>query len=117
MDSFPDPTPPQIEDFLLRLYFGYGRTYLVGCIARAYTDLNRTLRGISASGVAQIVRGKASCVLEDAIRELPGHTARNVRLSDLSIVCSNCHRMLHRGNPVFAVSELLDRLRSNQAGG
>lgn len=33
-----------------------------------------------------------------------------VRLSDLAIVCSNCHRMLHRGNPLFSLSELRDRL-------
>ena len=28
------------------------------------------------------------------------------RLSDLAIVCSNCHRMLHRGNPLYTLDEL-----------
>lgn len=33
------------------------------------------------------------------------------RLEDLSIVCSNCHRMLHRGEKWIGLSELRDRLR------
>jgi hypothetical protein len=37
--------------------------------------------------------------------------SRLTRLSELSIVCSNCHRMLHR-NPVFTVSELRELLHS-----
>ena len=31
---------------------------------------------------------------------------RETRLSDLAIVCSNCHRMLHRGERVLSVDEL-----------
>ncbi len=37
---------------------------------------------------------------------------RTVQLSDLAIVCSNCHRMLHRGNPVFTLSELRERIHN-----
>ena len=32
-------------------------------------------------------------------------------LEDLAIVCSNCHRMLHRGKPIFTIEELQSRLR------
>ena len=32
-------------------------------------------------------------------------------LDDLAIVCSNCHRMLHRGKPIFTIEELQSRLR------
>ncbi|OTG97489.1 HNH endonuclease [Acinetobacter sp. ANC 4654] len=28
------------------------------------------------------------------------------KLEDLAIVCSNCHRMLHKGNPLFKLTEL-----------
>lgn len=37
-------------------------------------------------------------------------TSRNTRITDLAIVCSNCHRMLHRGNPVLSLEELKARL-------
>jgi predicted HNH restriction endonuclease len=30
------------------------------------------------------------------------------KLSDLALVCSNCHRMLHRGKPLLSVSQLKD---------
>ena len=32
-------------------------------------------------------------------------------LDDLAIVCSNCHRMLHRGKPIFTIEELQSMLR------
>ncbi len=35
---------------------------------------------------------------------------RKTRLKHLAVVCSNCHRMLHRGNPLFSVAELRARL-------
>jgi 5-methylcytosine-specific restriction endonuclease McrA len=38
--------------------------------------------------------------------------ARTVQLSDLAIVCSNCHRMLHRGSPVFGLIELRERIQN-----
>ena len=31
-------------------------------------------------------------------------------LEDLAIVCSNCHRMLHRGKPIFTIEELKSML-------
>lgn len=35
-----------------------------------------------------------------------GAFSRKTRLSDLAIVCANCHRMLHRGRPVLTLAEL-----------
>ena len=33
------------------------------------------------------------------------------KLKDLAIVCSNCHRMLHRGKPIFTIEKLKSMLR------
>lgn len=38
------------------------------------------------------------------VAKLDGKTL--TKLEDLSLVCSNCHRMLHRGNPLLTVEEL-----------
>lgn len=35
----------------------------------------------------------------------------HTRLSDLAIVCSNCHRMIHRQRPMLNIQELRKRLR------
>lgn len=37
--------------------------------------------------------------------------ARRVSLKELAIVCSNCHRMLHRGDPVLTLPELRKRYK------
>jgi predicted HNH restriction endonuclease len=36
------------------------------------------------------------------------------KLSDLAMVCANCHRMLHRGNPWPSIEELKEKLRSHK---
>jgi len=36
---------------------------------------------------------------------------RNTRTSDLALVCSNCHRMLHRAQPMLGIEELRERLQ------
>lgn len=46
--------------------------------------------------------------------------SRTTRLSDLAIVCANCHRMLHRGRPVLTVDglkSLITRPHLRQYGG
>lgn len=35
---------------------------------------------------------------------------RITRLEDLAVVCSNCHRMIHRGRPCFTIPELQKQL-------
>jgi 5-methylcytosine-specific restriction enzyme A len=47
-----------------------------------------------------------------AIASLDGQKA--TRLSDLAIVCSNCHRMLHKTKPMLTVEKLRKRLVANQ---
>lgn len=49
-------------------------------------------------------RGFAECHHLVPISELK-HEQRT-RLSDLAIVCSNCHRMLHRASPPLSIQEL-----------
>ena len=39
---------------------------------------------------------------------------QRTKLSDLAIVCANCHRMLHRGRPLMSVAELNDLLRRHK---
>jgi 5-methylcytosine-specific restriction protein A len=36
---------------------------------------------------------------------------RKTRLEDLAIICANCHRMIHRRNPMLTVSELRELIR------
>lgn len=35
------------------------------------------------------------------------------RREDIILVCSNCHRMLHRGNPTFEIEELKQKINNN----
>jgi 5-methylcytosine-specific restriction protein A len=39
------------------------------------------------------------------------------RLSDLALVCSNCHRILHRGRSVISVSDLRETVSRQRAAG
>ena len=38
------------------------------------------------------------------------------KVSDLAMVCANCHRMLHRGNPWPTLGELRQRREKATAG-
>jgi 5-methylcytosine-specific restriction protein A len=53
--------------------------------------------------------GFAECHHRVPLAELPG--SRGTRVSDLAIVCANCHRMLHRSKPMLSVENLRDQLR------
>lgn len=39
---------------------------------------------------------------------------KNTRLSDLALVCSNCHRMIHKSRPWLQISQLRDIIRSSK---
>jgi predicted HNH restriction endonuclease len=39
---------------------------------------------------------------------------RVTRLEEMALVCSNCHRMLHRGNPLLSITTLR-KIRNNKA--
>jgi predicted HNH restriction endonuclease len=42
---------------------------------------------------------------------------RTTRLEDLAVLCSNCHRAIHRlGDPMLAVPELRDRVKKRRKG-
>lgn len=47
------------------------------------------------------------------VSTLDGKT--KTRVEDLALVCSNCHKMLHRGNNLLTVEELRVLIRSNSA--
>lgn len=44
------------------------------------------------------------------LRDLQSNT--RTKLSDLAMVCANCHRMLHRGNPWPSIAKLQQRIMS-----
>jgi len=52
--------------------------------------------------------GFTECHHNIPISEMDG--SQKTRLSDLSIICSNCHRIIHRTRPWLSVAELKDRL-------
>ena len=52
----------------------------------------------------QLGRGFAECHHQIPLAELP--FVRETRLADLTIVCANCHRMLHKSRPVLSIHEL-----------
>ena len=56
-------------------------------------------------------KGFAECHHKVPLSELT--TVTKTRLSDLAIVCANCHRMLHRSGPVLSVTELKDVLKAS----
>jgi len=57
--------------------------------------------------------GYAECHHDKPISQLePGS---KTKLSDLRIVCANCHRMLHRGNPWPSVEKLRSMIASRKA--
>jgi 5-methylcytosine-specific restriction enzyme A len=52
----------------------------------------------------EIGSGFIECHHNKPISELTGE--QKSKLSDLSIVCSNCHKMIHRSKPLLVVDEL-----------
>lgn len=38
-------------------------------------------------------------------------SSTRVRIEDIALLCSNCHRMIHRGNPILTLGELRAKLR------
>jgi 5-methylcytosine-specific restriction protein A len=57
--------------------------------------------------------GFAECHHTVPVSELTeGH---KTKLSDLAIVCANCHRMLHKARPLISIDELRDVIKENDA--
>ena len=59
--------------------------------------------------------GYAECHHTTPVSEL--QAGQRTRLSDLAIVCANCHRMIHRSRPMLSVGELQDLLRRQRQEG
>jgi hypothetical protein len=54
--------------------------------------------------------GKGFCEVHH-LQPLASGGARQTTLNDLAVVCSNCHRMMHRGDQVLSVEELRGYLK------
>jgi predicted HNH restriction endonuclease len=48
---------------------------------------------------------------KNPLSEIEGETV--TKREDIALVCSNCHRMLHRGNPVYSIKELREKMDKN----
>jgi 5-methylcytosine-specific restriction protein A len=59
-----------------------------------------------ASAYGELGEGFAECHHTRPLAEGP----RKTRLADLAVVCSNCHRMIHRRSPLLTVCELRELL-------
>jgi 5-methylcytosine-specific restriction enzyme A len=60
----------------------------------------------------QLGYGFAECHHIVPVSELTeGH---KTKLSDLAIVCANCHRMLHKARPLLVISELREMINQNK---
>jgi 5-methylcytosine-specific restriction protein A len=60
------------------------------------------------SKYGEIGKGFAECHHIKPVSELK--KGQKTKLSDLSILCANCHRMIHRSRPMLSVNELRDRI-------
>ena len=49
------------------------------------------------------------------LKDLPEHA--ETRIEDMKMVCSNCHRMLHRGEKWLTIAELSDLVTLATKGG
>jgi hypothetical protein len=67
-----------------------------------------------AVSYGKLGEGFAECHHRIPLSALNGDTP--TRLADLSVVCANCHRMLHRSRPMISVEELR-RLITRQLSG
>jgi 5-methylcytosine-specific restriction protein A len=57
--------------------------------------------------------GKGFCECHHKIPLHQLNQVKKTKMSDLSIVCSNCHRMLHRSKTVMSVEELGEVMEEN----
>ncbi|MCK4668453.1 HNH endonuclease [Candidatus Dependentiae bacterium] len=46
------------------------------------------------------------------LKEIDGQTETNVK--DIALICSNCHRMIHKGKPVFTIEELKSKIKQKE---
>lgn len=56
-----------------------------------------------------IGQGVAECHHTKPVSELK--KGEKTKLSELSILCSNCHRIIHKSKPMFSVEQLKDKIK------
>ncbi|WP_162241335.1 HNH endonuclease [Methylobacterium sp. Leaf113] len=56
------------------------------------------------------VIGRSACEVHHRVQLASTDGPREVFLSDLAILCANCHRVIHRTSPMIDVSELKTRM-------
>ena len=64
-----------------------------------------------AARYGEIGRGFIEAHHKTPVAQLAGTNKTQIR--DLALVCSNCHRMLHRGNPLLTVEQLKEKYLAN----
>ena len=47
------------------------------------------------------------------LSEREGEEEEVTKVKDLALVCSNCHKMLHKGDPAYSIEELKDKISRN----
>jgi hypothetical protein len=76
-------------------------------------------RGPSFRGPGSVRRKMADLATAECHHVVPLHVsgATTTKLADLAILCANCHRMIHRGDPWLTPDELRDLVRTVDAAG
>ena len=86
MNSFRNPTPADQFEYLLQLYFGSDPDRLSSCVARAYRDFNRTLRGLVELPEHDVLRDKASRMVRRFVAGLANRRVDQSQFDQLHMV-------------------------------
>jgi hypothetical protein len=81
---------------------------------RLFAALRRGRAGPSSAWRGYADRPPAEQALADALADLAAE--RLTRLSDLALLCSNCHRMVHRRRPWLRLGQLTSLLTTHRPG-
>ncbi|HJV72804.1 MAG TPA: HNH endonuclease [Noviherbaspirillum sp.] len=58
--------------------------------------------------------GKGFCEVHHLLQLSASQATVQTRIDDLAILCSNCHRIIHRSTPMLSIGELIDLIRHNR---
>lgn len=58
----------------------------------------------------ELGKGMAECHHTKPVSELK--KGEKTKLSDLSILCANCHRIIHRSKPILSIDQLKDIIKN-----
>ena len=80
-------------------------------VARQKGDVCCEVCGLTFANLPRAI-GAACCEVHHTIPVSSLAVGAMVRLKDLAVVCSNCHRMIHAKNPPFTLAQLKRKLLS-----